>query len=60
MERIIIVTIFLIGLTGCAGTNLISHGEIQGNSYVSNVSGYAIDAPGGWVPTFIQPEEGLE
>ena len=60
MGRIIIVTIFLIGLTGCAGTNLITHGEIQGNIYVSNVSEYAIETPVGWIPTFVQPEDGLE
>lgn len=60
MKTTVIIAIFLIGLTGCAGTSLISHGIIQGDSYVSNVAGYTIKAPGGWVPTLIEPEKGIE
>jgi len=61
MKKLILLTIVAtFALTGCAGKNLITHGEVDNERYISNEAGYTVTAPPNWHPTITAPAPDIE
>lgn len=55
MIKYFFVLFISIVLTGCAEKNLITHGQVFENSYISNEAKFSITVPEKWYPTLTPP-----
>ena len=60
MKKTFLLIIALFFFAGCAGKNLITHGQVYENSYVSNEAGFSINTPVKWYPTLTPPSPDTE
>lgn len=58
MKNYIVIVVFL--LSGCAWFNLITHGNVDGNQYISKEARFSVIAPSNWNPTLMPPSPNIE
>lgn len=60
MKKYIVLAVILYAFTGCSGMNLIIHGQVDGNNYISKEAEFIITPPTGWYPTLTPPSPDTE
>lgn len=60
MKKYIVVAFIFFVSAGCAGKNLITHGQVYKNSFASNEAGFSITTPAKWYSTLSPPSPDTE
>ena len=60
MKKYLVIALIFFVFAGCAGKNLIIHGQVHENRYVSNEAGFSIITPVKWYPTLTPPSPNIE